>query len=86
MLGSNFKNPSDYWTKVTEIDVVNLSVIYRHIFVFISDGFIVYKYQDRLMPNLLNIKKKFFVDFINYFIINDLINLLGLQVLINNID
>jgi hypothetical protein len=44
MLGSNFKNPSDYWTKVTEIDVVNLSVIYRHIFVFISDGFIVYKY------------------------------------------
>jgi hypothetical protein len=44
MLGSNFENPSGHWTKVTEIDAIDLSIIHRHIFVLISDGFIAYEY------------------------------------------
>jgi hypothetical protein len=66
MLGSNFENPSGRWTKVTEIDAVELSTVHGHIFVLTSDGFIVYEYQDGPMPDLSSIRKEFFADFIDY--------------------
>ena len=78
MLGSNFENPCGRWTKVTEIDAVDLSIVYRHIFVLTRDGFIAYKYQDGHMPDLSSVRKEFFADFIDYLITNDLMNLLGL--------
>jgi hypothetical protein len=71
---------------VTEIDAMDLSTIYRHIFVLTSDGFIAYEYQDRPMPDLSSIRKEFFADFIEYLVTNGLTNLLGLQVLIDGID
>jgi hypothetical protein len=85
-LGSNFENPCDRWTKVTEIDTIELSTIHRHIFVFTRDSFIVYEYQDGPILNLSSVRKEFFANFIDYLVTNGLTNLLGLQVLINGID
>lgn len=84
MLGSNFENPSGRWTKVMEIDAVDLSTIHGHIFVLTSDGFIAYEYQDGPMPDLSSVGEEFFADFIDYLITNGLTNLFGLQVLIDN--
>ncbi len=86
ILGSNFENPCSRQAKVTEIDVVELSNVRRHIFVLTSNGFIIYEYQDGPMPDLSSIRKEFFTNLINYLIINGLTNLLDLQVLINSID
>jgi hypothetical protein len=46
MLGSNFENPCGRWTKVTEIDAVDLNTIHGHIFVLTNDGFLAYEYQN----------------------------------------
>lgn len=86
MLGSNFENPTGRWTRVTEIDAVDLSIVHGHIFVLTGDGFIAYEYQDGPMPDLSSVGKEFFADFIDYLITNDLTNLLGLQVLIDSMD
>ncbi len=48
---------------MTEIDVVELSTVHGHIFVLTMDDFIAYEYQDRPMPNLSSVRKKFFADF-----------------------
>lgn len=86
MLGSNFENPHGRWTKVTDIGAVDLSSVHGHIFVVTGDGFIAYEYQDGPMPNLSGISKDFFVEFADYLVTNGLTNLLGLQVLIENMD
>lgn len=43
LLGSNFENPYGRWTKVTEIDTIELSSVYGHVFVLINDRFTVYE-------------------------------------------
>jgi len=86
MLGSNFENPCGRWTKVTEIDAVELSTVHGHIFVLTRDGFIAYEYQDGPMPNLSSVGKEFFTDFVDYLVTNGLTDLLGLQVLIDGMD
>ena len=63
---------------MTEIDAVDLSIIHGHIRVLSTDGFIAYEYQDGPMPDLPSVGKEIFADFIDYLIINDLTNLLGL--------
>ncbi|MCJ1377782.1 hypothetical protein MMC17_000878 [Xylographa soralifera] len=86
MLGKNFKNPCGRWTKVTEIDAVDLSIVHGHIFVLTKDGFIAYEYQDGPMPDLSSIGNEFLVDFVDYLVTNGLTNLLGLQVLLDGMD
>jgi hypothetical protein len=78
LLAHTSENPCGRWTKVTEIDAVDLSTVHGHIFVLTSDGFIAYEYQDGPTPNLSSIRKGFFVGFIDYLVINGLTNLLGL--------
>ncbi|KAF6236128.1 hypothetical protein HO173_005757 [Letharia columbiana] len=86
MQGSNLEDSCGRWTKLTEIDAVDLSTVHGHILVITSAGFIAYEYKDGPMPDLSSISKEFFIDFAEYFVTNRPANLLGLQGLIENMD
>lgn len=86
MQGSNLEDSCGRWTKLTEIDAVDLSTVHGHILVITSAGFITYEYRNGPMPDLSSISKEFFIDFAENFVTNRLANLLGLQGLIENMD
>ena len=76
-------NLSEFGTKPRHFNNVYLTLIYGHIYVllFIYSLVIYEYYKGEISLNMANIDKVFFTDFINYFKLNDLIKLLGLQVL-----
>lgn len=55
MQGSNLEDSCGRWTKLTEIDAVDLSTVHGHILVITSAGFITYEYRNGL-ANLLGLQ------------------------------
>ncbi|KAJ5432089.1 uncharacterized protein N7458_011245 [Penicillium daleae] len=78
MLRSNFESPSLRWTKVTDIDKIEPSRVYRHIFALTKDGLCAYKLQDGPLPDLSGVGLGFLDEFINYIVKKNLTGLISL--------
>ena len=72
-----------FWTKPRYFNDVYLILVYGHIYAFLfMHGLVAYEYyKGEILLNVANFDKIFFIDFIDYFKSNNLINLLGSQVL-----
>ncbi|PYH97126.1 hypothetical protein BO71DRAFT_144867 [Aspergillus ellipticus CBS 707.79] len=81
MLGTNFENPSLRWTKVTEIDSIDLASVHGHIFALTKDGLRPYERQDGPLAGLSGVGPGFLDEFISYIVKNNLASIIGLQVL-----
>jgi hypothetical protein len=81
MLGTNFENPYLRWTKVTDIKKINPAGVHGHIFALTKDGLCAYEIQDGPLPDFSGIGQGFLDEFIHYIVENNLISLVGLQVL-----
>jgi hypothetical protein len=81
MLGSNFKNPSLRWTKVTDIVEIDPSRVHGHIFALYQGGLCAYELQDGPLPDLSGVGPGFLDEFIEYIIKKNLTSLIGLQIL-----
>lgn len=82
MLGNNFVKLEGRWAKPTRVNIVDLDMVYGHIFVLKDNGiFRAYKYQGGSLPDLSRVSKNFLPEFADYLRINSLTNLLDLQVL-----
>ena len=86
MLRINIENSYERWTKITKINMINVSKIHEHIFALHSaDEFVAYEYQNDLMLNLFAINEVFFTELVLYLIRNNLSFLLELQILLENV-
>ncbi|KAF3480213.1 uncharacterized protein GIQ15_05560 [Arthroderma uncinatum] len=81
ILGTNFKDPSLRWARVTSIDKVDPLRVHGHIFALTKDGLCAYELQDGPLPDLSGVRPQFLDSFINYLVKNDLTSVIGLQVL-----
>ena len=81
MLGTNFESPSLRWTKATNIDKIDPSRVHGHIFALTKDGLCAYELQNGPLPDLSGVGLGFLDEFINYIAKNNLMSLIGLQVL-----
>ncbi len=81
MVGTNFRNPDMRWTKTTDFDTLDTSLIHGHIFILTESGFRAYEFQDGPLPDLNHVGQDFLVDFSRYLVDNNIADVIGLQVL-----
>ena len=86
VLGTNFQNPNGRWVKATEIVSIDSAAVHGHIYVLTYDGCCAYEYQDGPIPDLSIVGKDILPEFVKYLFVNNLIHLLGLQILIDGMD
>ncbi|PMD60551.1 uncharacterized protein K444DRAFT_528535, partial [Hyaloscypha bicolor E] len=85
ILGHSFIEPSGRWAKLIRIEEVNLADIYGHIFKLVDGGrFIAYEYikgKASPLPDLFEVNSTFLLELAEYLITNNLLKLIGLQVI-----
>ncbi|KAI1292464.1 hypothetical protein F5Y03DRAFT_375864 [Xylaria venustula] len=82
MLGTALTSVRGCWTKPTAIDNIKLEEIHGHIFKLTSKGELqAYEYREGPIANLASVDAAFFHELVHYLQTNDLVDLLGLQVL-----
>ena len=80
MPGSPIKyNLLGFWTKPRHFNDLYLTLVYGHIYalLFIYNLVTYEYYKNKIPPDITNIDKVFFINFINYLKSNDLNGLLG---------
>ncbi|KAF2970068.1 hypothetical protein GQX73_g3520 [Xylaria multiplex] len=82
MLGTALTSVRGCWTKPTSIDDIDPAGIHGHIFKLTSKGELqAYEYREGPTMNLAGVDAAFFHELIQYLKTNNLVDLLGLQVL-----
>ncbi|EPE04349.1 hypothetical protein F503_01353 [Ophiostoma piceae UAMH 11346] len=81
MVGTNFQNSDMRWTKTTDLDTLDTSLIHGHIFILAESSFHAYEFQDGALPDLNHVGQDFLADFSLYLTDNNLADVIGLRVL-----
>ncbi|KAM0513231.1 hypothetical protein ACHAPE_008079 [Trichoderma viride] len=82
MFGTNLKSIRGCWTKPTSIDKIKPAEVHGHIFRLMASGNMqAYEYREGPIASLDNVNPVFFEELVKYLQANDLTDLLGLEVL-----
>ncbi|GAB7354899.1 hypothetical protein MBLNU459_g5533t2 [Dothideomycetes sp. NU459] len=81
LVGTTSSSSALRWAKSVPIGGVDRATVHGHIFALTDDGLCPYELQDGPLPDLSGVGDGFLADFIPYLTENNLVSLIGLQVL-----
>jgi hypothetical protein len=86
MLGKKFAEPTGCWTKPTHIEGIDPKNVHGHVFILSTDGptFTAYEYREGAPIEMNGVSPAFFQDLSQYLQANNLVTVLGLQILGDN--